>query len=198
MWSKNIDRILLLTFCVDLFICSVGLACVQGAKQVGAGRIIAIDTNPAKFEIAKKMGATECVNPADFGDRKIQDVIVEMTDGGVDYSFECIGNVNIMRAALECCHKGWGESTIVGVAAAGEEVSTRPFQLVTGRVWRGSAFGGVKGRTELPGMVEDYEKGRLNIDDFITHQFKLAEINEAFHEMHRKGTNILRAIITLH
>ncbi|HYM85710.1 MAG TPA: S-(hydroxymethyl)glutathione dehydrogenase/class III alcohol dehydrogenase, partial [Pseudoxanthomonas sp.] len=129
----------------------IGLAVIQGARQAKAGRIIAIDTNADKFVMAKEMGATDCVNPKDH-EKPVQQVIVEMTGWGVDHSFECIGNVNVMRAALECCHKGWGESVIIGVAGAGQEISTRPFQLVTGRVWRGSAFGGVKGRTQLPGM----------------------------------------------
>ncbi len=146
----------------------IGLAVIQGAVQAKAGRIIAIDTNPGKFELARSMGATDCVNPKDH-DAPIQDVIVEMTDGGVDYSFECIGNVDVMRAALECCHKGWGESVIIGVAGAGQEISTRPFQLVTGRVWRGSAFGGVKGRTQLPSMVEQAMRGEIDLDPFITH-----------------------------
>lgn len=162
----------------------VGLSAVQGAKMAGAGRIIAVDVNPAKFELAKQLGATDCVNPKDY-DKPIQDVIIEMTDGGVDYSFEAVGNVKLMRAALECCHKGWGESTIIGVAGAGQEISTRPFQLVTGRVWRGSAFGGVKGRTELPGYVERYMKGEIAIDPFITHTLPLERINEAFDLMHR-------------
>ena len=130
----------------------IGLAVVQGARQAKAGRIIGVDTNPSKFELARSMGATDCVNPKDY-DKPIQDVLVDMTDGGVDFSFECIGNVNVMRSALECCHKGWGESVIIGVAGAGQEISTRPFQLVTGRVWRGSAFGGVRGRSELPHYV---------------------------------------------
>ena len=146
----------------------IGLAVIQGARQAKAGRIIGIDTNPGKFELAKQMGATECVNPKDH-DKPIQDVIVEMTDGGVEFSFECIGNVHVMRAALECCHKGWGESVIIGVAGAGQEISTRPFQLVTGRVWRGSAFGGVKGRTQLPGMVEQAMRGEIDLDPFVTH-----------------------------
>jgi S-(hydroxymethyl)glutathione dehydrogenase/alcohol dehydrogenase len=137
----------------------IGLAAIIGAKMAKAGRIIAIDINPAKFDIARELGATDFVNPKDY-DKPIQDVIVELTDGGVDYSFECVGNVKLMRAALECCHKGWGESTIIGVAGAGQEISTRPFQLVTGRVWRGSAFGGVKGRTELPSYVQKAQKGR--------------------------------------
>ena len=161
----------------------IGLAVVQGARQAKAGRIIGIDTNPGKFELAKSMGATECINPKDF-DQPIQEVIVAMTDGGVEFSFECIGNVNVMRAALECCHKGWGESIIIGVAGAGQEISTRPFQLVTGRVWRGSAFGGVKGRTQLPGMVEDAMAGRIDLDPFVTHTLPLARINEAFDLMH--------------
>ncbi|MBS1159784.1 MAG: S-(hydroxymethyl)glutathione dehydrogenase/class alcohol dehydrogenase [Proteobacteria bacterium] len=161
----------------------IGLAAIIGAKMVKASRIIAIDINPAKFEIAKQLGATDCVNPKDFA-KPIQDVIVEMTDGGVDYSFECVGNVNLMRAALECCHKGWGESTIIGVAGAGQEISTRPFQLVTGRVWRGSAFGGVKGRSELPGYVEKARTGEIPLDTFITHTMPLERINEAFDLMH--------------
>lgn len=161
----------------------IGLAVIQGAVQAKAGRILAIDTNPAKFELARAMGATDCINPKDH-DRPIQDVIVELTDGGVDFSFECIGNVKVMRAALECCHKGWGESVIIGVAGAGQEISTRPFQLVTGRVWRGSAFGGVKGRSELPGMVEQAMAGKISLDPFITHELPLERINEAFDLMH--------------
>lgn len=161
----------------------IGLAVIIGAVMAKAGRIIAIDLNEDKFEIAKKLGATDCVNPTKH-DKPIQDVIVEMTDGGVDYSFECIGNVNVMRAALECCHKGWGESVIIGVAGAGQEISTRPFQLVTGRVWRGSAFGGVKGRSELPGYVDRFMQGEYELDTFITHTLPLEEINEAFELMH--------------
>ncbi|KAJ1544282.1 hypothetical protein HK096_007675, partial [Nowakowskiella sp. JEL0078] len=157
----------------------VGLAAIQGARTCGAGRIIAIDINPAKFELAKKMGATEFLNPKDF-DTPIQQVIIDMTDGGVDYSFECIGNVHVMRSALECCHKGWGQSIIIGVAGAGQEITTRPFQLVTGRVWKGSAFGGVKGRTQLPGLVQKYLNGDLDIDSFVTHNYKLEDINSAF------------------
>lgn len=170
----------------------IGLAVVQGAVQARAGRIIAIDTNPGKFELARSMGATDTVNPKDH-DRPIQDVIVDMTDGGVDFSFECIGNVEVMRAALECCHKGWGESVIIGVAGAGQEIRTRPFQLVTGRVWRGSAFGGVKGRTQLPGMVEDAMAGRIHLAPFVTHTLPLDRINEAFDLMH-EGKSI-RAVI---
>ncbi|MDA3914495.1 S-(hydroxymethyl)glutathione dehydrogenase/class III alcohol dehydrogenase [Oleiagrimonas sp.] len=161
----------------------IGLAVVQGAVQAKAGRILAIDTNPDKFELASAMGATDFVNPNDH-DKPIQEVVVEMTDGGVDFSFECIGNVKVMRAALECCHKGWGESVIIGVAGAGQEIATRPFQLVTGRVWRGSAFGGVKGRSQLPGMVEQAMRGEIDLDPFITHNLPLERINEAFDLMH--------------
>jgi S-(hydroxymethyl)glutathione dehydrogenase/alcohol dehydrogenase len=161
----------------------IGLSCIQGAVMAKAERIIAIDINPSKFELAKQFGATDCVNPKDH-DAPIQDVIVDLTDGGVDYSFECVGNVNLMRAALECTHKGWGESVIIGVAGAGQEICTRPFQLVTGRVWRGTAFGGVRGRTELPGMVDQYMDGKIKIDEFITHTMPLEEINTAFDLMH--------------
>ncbi|RJG00688.1 S-(hydroxymethyl)glutathione dehydrogenase/class III alcohol dehydrogenase [Noviherbaspirillum sedimenti] len=170
----------------------IGLAVIQGAVQAKAGRIIAIDTNPGKFELARKMGATDCVNPKDHA-RPIQEVIVEMTDGGVEFSFECIGNVDVMRAALECCHKGWGESVIIGVAGAGQEIRTRPFQLVTGRVWRGSAFGGVKGRSQLPGMVEQAMHGEIDLDPFITHTMPLERINEAFELMH-EGKSIRTVI----
>jgi S-(hydroxymethyl)glutathione dehydrogenase/alcohol dehydrogenase len=161
----------------------VGLSAIQGATMAKAGRIIAIDINPDKFELAKQMGATDTVNPKDHS-APIQEVIVEMTQGGVDYSFECVGNVKLMRAALECCHKGWGESVIVGVAGAGQEISTRPFQLVTGRVWRGTAFGGCKGRSQLPGMVEQYMNGEIKVDEFITHTMPLEQINKAFDLMH--------------
>ncbi len=162
----------------------IGLAVIQGAQMAKAGRIIAIDVNPDKFELARQFGATDFVNPKDYSD-PIQQVIVDLTDGGVDYSFECIGNVNVMRSALECCHKGWGESIIIGVAGAGEEISTRPFQLVTGRVWKGSAFGGVKGRSELPGYVERYMNGEIKIDEFVTHDMPFEQINEAFELLHR-------------
>ncbi|ABD79316.1 S-(hydroxymethyl)glutathione dehydrogenase/class III alcohol dehydrogenase [Saccharophagus degradans] len=161
----------------------IGLSAVIGATMAKASRIIAIDINESKFELAKKLGATDCINPKLY-DKPIQDVIVELTDGGVDFSFECIGNVNVMRSALECCHKGWGESIIIGVAGAGQEISTRPFQLVTGRVWRGTAFGGVKGRSELPGIVEQYLAGDFKLDDFITHTMGLEDINTAFDLMH--------------
>jgi len=170
----------------------IGLSAVIGAAMAKASRIIAIDINESKFELAKQLGATDCVNPKNF-DKPIQDVIVEMTDGGVDFSFECIGNVNVMRSALECCHKGWGESVIIGVAGAGQEISTRPFQLVTGRVWRGTAFGGVKGRSELPDYVERYLKGEFKLSDFITHTMGLDAINDAFDLMH-EGKSI-RSVI---
>ncbi|MCQ4315397.1 S-(hydroxymethyl)glutathione dehydrogenase/class III alcohol dehydrogenase [Stutzerimonas zhaodongensis] len=170
----------------------IGLAAIIGAKMAKASRIIAIDINPSKFAIAEELGATDFVNPKDH-DKPIQEVIVEMTDGGVDYSFECVGNVQLMRAALECAHKGWGESVIIGVAGAGQEISTRPFQLVTGRVWRGSAFGGVKGRTELPGYVEKAQTGEIPLDTFITHNMGLDEINEAFDLMH-EGKSIRTVI----
>ena len=170
----------------------IGLAVIQGARQAKAGRIIGIDTNPAKFELARSMGATDTINPKDHS-RPIQDVIVELTDGGVDFSFECIGNVEVMRAALECCHKGWGESVIIGVAGAGQEIRTRPFQLVTGRVWRGSAFGGVKGRTQLPGMVLQAMRGEIELDPFVTHTLPLERINEAFDLMH-EGKSIRTVI----
>ncbi|WP_315900136.1 S-(hydroxymethyl)glutathione dehydrogenase/class III alcohol dehydrogenase [Ferrimonas balearica] len=170
----------------------IGLSAIIGAAMAKAGRIIAIDINESKFELARKLGATDCVNPKDY-DKPIQEVIVEMTDGGVDFSFECIGNVHVMRSALECCHKGWGESVIIGVAGAGQEISTRPFQLVTGRVWRGSAFGGVKGRSELPEYVERYMAGEFKLDDFITHTMGLEAINEAFDLMH-EGKSI-RSVI---
>jgi len=170
----------------------IGLAAIIGAKMAKASRIIAIDINPSKFAIAEELGATDFVNPKDY-DKPIQEVIVEMTDGGVDYSFECVGNVQLMRAALECAHKGWGESVIIGVAGAGQEISTRPFQLVTGRVWRGSAFGGVKGRTELPGYVEKAQTGEIPLDTFITHNMGLDEINHAFDLMH-EGKSIRTVI----
>ncbi|MFM2479538.1 S-(hydroxymethyl)glutathione dehydrogenase/class III alcohol dehydrogenase [Celerinatantimonas sp. MCCC 1A17872] len=170
----------------------IGLSAVIGARMAGAGRIIGIDINESKFELAKQLGATDVINPQKF-DKPIQEVIIEMTDGGVEFSFECIGNVNVMRQALECCHKGWGESVVIGVAGAGQEISTRPFQLVTGRVWRGSAFGGVKGRSQLPGIVEQYLAGEFGLQEFITHTMSLDDINDAFELMH-KGESI-RSVI---
>jgi S-(hydroxymethyl)glutathione dehydrogenase/alcohol dehydrogenase len=171
----------------------IGLSVVQGAVMAGAGRIVAVDLNEDKFEMAKMLGATDFVNPSDY-DQPIQDVIVELTGGGVDYSFECIGNTKVMRAALECCHKGWGESVIIGVAGAGQEICTRPFQLVTGRVWRGTAFGGVRGRSELPTYVDNYMNGKINIDDMVTHTMGLEDINRAFDLMH-EGKSIRSVVI---
>jgi S-(hydroxymethyl)glutathione dehydrogenase/alcohol dehydrogenase len=173
---------------------AVGLSVVQGAVFNKASRIIGIDVNPSKEKIARELGITDFVNPNDY-DKPIQQVLTDLTDGGLDYTFDCTGNVQVMRAALEACHKGWGQSIIIGVAAAGQEISTRPFQLVTGRVWKGCAFGGVKGRTELPGMVEDYMAGRLEVDKFITHRFPLAEINRAFDVMHEGSC--IRAVIDM-
>lgn len=161
----------------------IGLSVIQGAVLEKASRIIAVDINEDKFEMAKLLGATDCINPKNYTG-SIQDVIVDLTDGGVDYSFECIGNVHTMRSALECCHKGWGESVIVGVAGAGQEISTRPFQLVTGRVWRGTAFGGVKGRSQLPSYVEEYLAGKIEIDKMVTYTMGLEDINKAFDLMH--------------
>jgi len=171
----------------------IGLSVVQGAVMAKAGRIVCVDLNPSKFDMARNLGATHFVNPKDY-DRPIQEVIVELTQGGADYSFECIGNVDVMRAALECCHKGWGESIIIGVAGAGQEIRTRPFQLVTGRVWRGTAFGGVRGRTELPGYVERYLKGEIKIDEMVTHTMGLEDINRAFDLMHH-GESIRSVVI---
>ena len=171
----------------------IGLAAIQGAKLAKAGRIIAIDTNPAKFDLARTFGATDCINPKDF-DKPIQQVVVEMTGWGVDHSFECIGNVEVMRAALECAHRGWGQSVVIGVAGAGKEISTRPFQLVTGRKWLGSAFGGVKGRSELPGMVEDAMSGKIQLAPFVTHTMPLSDINHAFDLMH-EGKSIRSVVI---
>lgn len=170
----------------------IGLSAIIGARMAGASRIIGIDINESKFTLAKQLGATDVINPQDH-DKPIQQVIVEMTDGGVDYSFECIGNVDVMRQALECCHKGWGESVIIGVAGAGQEISTRPFQLVTGRVWKGSAFGGVKGRSELPGIVERYLDGEFGLQEFISYTMGLDEVNHAFELMH-EGKSI-RSVI---
>eukprot|EP01095_Lingulamoeba_sp_RSL-Kostka_P003997 TRINITY_DN15103_c0_g1_i1.p1 TRINITY_DN15103_c0_g1~~TRINITY_DN15103_c0_g1_i1.p1 ORF type:complete len:386 (-),score=160.43 TRINITY_DN15103_c0_g1_i1:137-1294(-) len=173
----------------------VGLSVVQGAAAAGAGRIIGVDLNTDKFEMAEQMGCTECINPRDYEDTPIQQVLVDLTDGGLDFTFEAIGNINTMRAALESCHKGWGQSIIIGVAGAGQEISTRPFQLVTGRVWKGTAFGGTKGRTELPGLIEQYYEGKLKIDEFITFNLPLSEINQGFDLMH-EGKSI-RSVIKM-
>jgi S-(hydroxymethyl)glutathione dehydrogenase/alcohol dehydrogenase len=171
----------------------IGLNVIQGARMVGASQIVGVDINPAKRELAEKFGMTDFVNPKEVeGD--LVPYLVDLTKGGADYSFECIGNVNVMRQALECCHKGWGVSVIIGVAAAGEEIRTRPFQLVTGRVWKGSAFGGARGRTDVPKIVDWYMDGKINIDDLITHVMPLERINDAFDLMH-KGESI-RSVIT--
>jgi S-(hydroxymethyl)glutathione dehydrogenase/alcohol dehydrogenase len=174
---------------------AVGLATIMGCKKAGASRIIGIDINPAKFDTAKQFGATECVNPSEFSDKPIQQVLVDMTDGGLDFTFECIGNVTTMRAALEACHKGWGVSVIIGVAGAGQEISTRPFQLVTGRTWKGTAFGGWKSRDSVPQLVSQYLAGELKVDEFVSHKTDLTHINDAFELMH-KGDSI-RTVVTL-
>jgi S-(hydroxymethyl)glutathione dehydrogenase/alcohol dehydrogenase len=171
----------------------IGLSVIQGAVMAQAGRIVCVDINEDKFEMARMLGATDFVNPKNH-DQPIQDVIVDLTDGGADYSFECVGNVDLMRSALECCHKGWGESVIIGVAGAGQEISTRPFQLVTGRVWRGTAFGGVRGRSELPAYVDKYMGGEINLDDMVTHTMGLEDINQAFDLMH-EGKSIRSVVI---
>ena len=171
----------------------IGLNVLQGARMVGANMIVGVDTNPSKRALAEKFGMTHFVNPNDVGSDLVAH-LVELTKGGADYSFECIGNVEVMRQALECCHKGWGESIIIGVAGSGQEINTRPFQLVTGRVWRGTAFGGAKGRTDVPQIVDWYMDGKINIDDLITHTMPLEQINDAFDLMHA-GTSI-RSVVT--
>ncbi len=170
----------------------IGLNVIQGARMVGATRIIGVDLNPAKATLARQFGMTDFVNPSEVDD--VVDHLIQMTGGGVDYSFECIGNVNVMRQALECCHKGWGQSCVIGVAGAGQEISTRPFQLVTGRSWRGSAFGGARGRTDVPKIVDWYMEGKINIDEMITHTMPLDLINDAFDLMHA-GKSI-RSVVT--
>jgi S-(hydroxymethyl)glutathione dehydrogenase/alcohol dehydrogenase len=171
----------------------IGLNVIQGARLVGADMIVGVDLNPARKELGEKFGMTHFVNPKEVeGD--LVPYLVDLTKGGADHSFECIGNVDVMRQALECCHKGWGESTIIGVAGAGQEISTRPFQLVTGRVWRGTAFGGAKGRTDVPKIVDWYMEGKINIDDLITHTMPLDKINDAFDLMH-EGKSI-RSVVT--
>ncbi|KAG1445557.1 hypothetical protein G6F56_009871 [Rhizopus delemar] len=173
----------------------VGLSVIQGAAANKARRIIAIDINPDKEKIAREFGATDFVNSSQLGEVSVQNHLIEMTDGGLEYTFDCTGRVEVMRAALEACHKGWGESVIIGVAAAGKEIGTRPFQLVTGRVWRGSAFGGVKGRTEMGSLVQNYLDGQLKIDEFITHTFDFEHINDAFDAMH--SGNCIRAVVSV-
>ncbi len=179
--------------CVVFGLGGIGLNVIQGLRLVGAGKIVGVDTNPSKRELAERFGMTQFVNPTEVeGD--LVECLVDLTGGGADYSFECIGNVDVMRQALECCHKGWGESIIIGVAGAGQEISTRPFQLVTGRVWRGSAFGGARGRTDVPKIVDWYMDGKINIDDLITHTMPLEEINSAFDLMHA-GTSIRSVVL---
>ncbi|ARG96792.1 S-(hydroxymethyl)glutathione dehydrogenase/class III alcohol dehydrogenase [Legionella micdadei] len=171
----------------------IGLNVIQAARMVGAEQIVGVDVNPKRRALAEKMGMTDFVNPQELGSELVN-YLVELTKGGADYSFECVGKVDLMRQALECCHKGWGVCTIIGVAGAGEEISTRPFQLVTGRVWKGSAFGGARGRTDVPKIVDWYMEGKINIDDLITHVLPIERINEAFDLMHR-GESI-RTIVT--
>jgi S-(hydroxymethyl)glutathione dehydrogenase/alcohol dehydrogenase len=172
----------------------IGLNVIQGARMVGADKIIGVDLNPAKAEMARKMGMTHFVNPDEVGRDKVVEALIDITDGGADFSFECIGSVHTMRQALECCHRGWGVSIVVGVAPSGAEISTNPFQLVTGRSWRGSAFGGARGRTDVPKIVDWYMEGKINIDDLITHTMPLQDINKAFDLMH-EGKSI-RSVVT--
>jgi S-(hydroxymethyl)glutathione dehydrogenase / alcohol dehydrogenase len=172
----------------------IGLNVIQGAKMVGADKIVGIDLNPGKRAMAEKFGMTHFINPDEVGRDKVVQAIVDLTGGGADFSFECIGNVHTMRQALECCHRGWGESIIIGVAGSGQEISTRPFQLVTGRVWRGTAFGGARGRTDVPKIVDWYMDGKINIDDLITHTMPLDEINDAFDLMH-EGKSIRSVVV---
>ncbi|MFO1412441.1 MAG: S-(hydroxymethyl)glutathione dehydrogenase/class III alcohol dehydrogenase [Burkholderiales bacterium] len=170
----------------------IGLNVIQGARLVGAGRIVGIDVNPAREAMARKFGMTDFINPREV--ENVVDAVVQLTDGGADYSFECIGNTTTMRQALECCHKGWGQSIIIGVAAAGQEIATRPFQLVTGRVWKGSAFGGARGRTDVPRIVDWYMDKRIAIDELITHRLPLERINEGF-ELMERGESIRSVVI---
>jgi S-(hydroxymethyl)glutathione dehydrogenase/alcohol dehydrogenase len=172
----------------------IGLNVLQGARMVGADKIIGVDINPAKAEMARRFGMTDFINPAEIGNDKVVQAIVDLTGGGADFSFDATGNVNVMRQALECCHRGWGESIVIGVAEAGKEIATRPFQLVTGRVWKGTAFGGARGRTDVPKIVDWYMEGKINIDDLITHTMPLEEINTAFDLMH-EGKSIRSVVI---
>ncbi|MBN9441839.1 S-(hydroxymethyl)glutathione dehydrogenase/class III alcohol dehydrogenase [Bosea sp. (in: a-proteobacteria)] len=172
----------------------IGLNVIQGARMVGADKIIGVDINPAKQEMARKFGMTDFINPSEIGNDKVVQAIVDLTGGGADFSFDATGNTNVMRQALECCHRGWGESIIIGVAEAGKEIATRPFQLVTGRVWKGTAFGGARGRTDVPKIVDWYMEGKINIDDLITHKLKLEEINHGFDLMH-EGKSIRSVVV---
>ena len=172
----------------------IGLNVIQGARLVGADKIIGIDVNPSKQDIARKFGMTHFVNPDEVGRDKVVQAVTDLTGGGADFSFDCTGNTGVMRQALECCHRGWGESIIIGVAPAGAEISTRPFQLVTGRIWRGSAFGGARGRTDVPRIVDWYMEGKINIDDLITHTMPLEQINHAF-ELMEQGQSIRSVVV---
>jgi S-(hydroxymethyl)glutathione dehydrogenase/alcohol dehydrogenase len=172
----------------------IGLNVIQGARMVGADRIIGIDVNPAKREMAERFGMTHFINPKEVGEDKVVQAVIDATDGGADYTFDCTGNVKVMRQALESCHRGWGQSIIIGVAEAGQEISTRPFQLVTGRVWKGTAFGGARGRTDVPKIVDWYMDGKIRIDELITHKLPLERINEAFDLMH-EGKSIRSVIL---
>src|SRR5512144_3414140 len=171
----------------------IGLNVIQGARLAGANMIVGVDINPARQRLARKFGVTHFVNPRDVAGDLVPH-LVELTGGGADYSFECIGNVDVMRQALECCHRGWGVSVIIGVAGAGQEIKTRPFQLVTGRVWKGTAFGGARGRSDVPKIVDWYMEGKINIDDLITHKLKLADINQGFELMHA-GLSIRSVVV---
>ncbi|RDJ20019.1 S-(hydroxymethyl)glutathione dehydrogenase/class III alcohol dehydrogenase [Bosea caraganae] len=172
----------------------IGLNVIQGARMVGADKIIGVDLNPAKRAMAEKFGMTDFINPSEIGNDKVVQAIVDLTGGGADFSFDATGNTNVMRQALECCHRGWGESIIIGVAEAGKEIATRPFQLVTGRVWKGTAFGGARGRTDVPKIVDWYMEGKINIDDLITHKLSLDEINHGFDLMH-EGKSIRSVVV---
>ncbi|MEO5321895.1 S-(hydroxymethyl)glutathione dehydrogenase/class III alcohol dehydrogenase [Mesorhizobium sp. CC13] len=172
----------------------IGLNVIQGARMVGADRIIGVDINPAKVAMARRFGMTDFVNPREIGNDKVVQAIQDLTDGGADYSFDATGNTDVMRQALECCHRGWGESIIIGVAEAGKEIATRPFQLVTGRIWKGTAFGGARGRTDVPKIVDWYMEGKIKIDDLITHTMPLDEINTAFELMH-EGKSIRSVVL---
>jgi S-(hydroxymethyl)glutathione dehydrogenase/alcohol dehydrogenase len=171
----------------------IGLNVIQGARLAGADKIVGVDVNPRRRALAEKFGMTHFVNPKEVAGDLVP-YLVSLTDGGADYSFECVGNVDLMRQALECCHRGWGESIIIGVAGAGQEIRTRPFQLVTGRIWKGTAFGGARGRTDVPKIVDWYMEGKINIDDLITHRLPIEQINEAFELMHR-GESIRSVVI---
>ncbi len=172
----------------------IGLNVIQGARMVGADRIVGIDLNPAKAEMAKRFGMTDFIDPDKVGRDKVVQAVIDITGGGADFSFECIGNVHTMRQALECCHRGWGESIVIGVAASGQEIATRPFQLVTGRVWKGTAFGGARGRTDVPKIVDWYMEGKIDIDSLITHTMPLDRINDAFDLMH-EGKSIRSVVV---